>query len=127
MGGAMVVGQNGAAPQRRSAVRGTVWAMKRSLSSAPQVAVIGLVLCASIGAGQPATQADAPFDVMERLYKPILGPDELGWALKVDSASRSELKFLTSTRELFFGWAKTRCADWLGDAGAYVTCHGDVH
>lgn len=95
-------------------------------------AVAGVVILGGVVRGQTTKPAvavvEGPFEVMERLYAPLcVGGDALSWPMKVDAASAGELKFSTSTRELFYRWAKVRCADWLGDRGAFVQSHGDVH
>lgn len=70
---------------------------------------------------------------MEKLYQPLcVAGDDLSWPMKIRSATSgeaggAELKFSTSTREIFFTWAKTACADWVGNSSGYVMSHGDVH
>lgn len=94
-------------------------------------AVVSLALLAAAALAAPTTKStqEPAFDLMERLYKPLTRDgDDLGWPMKVEmAASGSELKFSTSTREVFYTWAKSTCADWLGDRKAYVACHGDLH
>lgn len=90
-----------------------------------------LLLTASAHAQTPAQTSaveEPPFDLMQRLYAPLCKPgDDLSFPMKVLAASASPAKFATSTRELFYRWATTACADWRADYPAYVPSHGDVH
>lgn len=116
--------------------------MPRPLLSAPALSALlfatasahaNTACAAALPATLPATLpagalSDSPFATLERFYKPLLPFNtEDAWALKVATAAKSEEKFLTSSRDLFYLWAKDTCSDWLADPGAYVTCHGDVH
>lgn len=76
----------------------------------------------------PVAADEHPLDLLLRVYAPLCIPgDDLSFPMKVLAASESPTRFSTSTRELFYRWAATACADWLADPGNYVQCHGDVH
>lgn len=107
----------------------------RALISAIAVLSFGS-LCLAQQTNAAGTGEGTGVELLERLYKPLCVPgDDLSWPMKVYIATSAEssgepgaeLKFSTSTREIFFTWAKGACADWLDDLGSYVTCHGDVH
>jgi uncharacterized protein (DUF2252 family) len=90
--------------------------------------IAAFLVAAAAAAQQTSTRLESPLDVMQRVYAPLcVEGDDLSFPMKVDAASASPLKFSTSTRELFYRWAKTACADWLLDPAAFVPSHGDVH
>src|SRR5262249_17693286 len=53
--------------------------------------------------------------------------DPLGFAMKVRSLRANPYKFWRGSRELFWVWCQTHCRDWMSDADAVMTCHGDPH
>lgn len=69
-----------------------------------------------------------PFDAIDAAYAPYLDKtDPLSFDLKIKSLAADPYKFWRGSKDLFFGWCKTNCADWLTDRDAFVINHGDLH
>jgi uncharacterized protein (DUF2252 family) len=82
-----------------------------------------LLLCATVADGQ-----DRTFDRIERAYAPYMNADDpLALPMKIRSLSADEYTFWRGSKDLFFVWCKSSCADWLADRGAYLPNHGDLH
>ncbi|HEY0009714.1 MAG TPA: DUF2252 family protein [Tepidisphaeraceae bacterium] len=68
------------------------------------------------------------FDRITEAYRPYLDAhDPLSLDLKLKSLSSSPYTFWRGSKDLFYTWAKTECADWLSERDQRVTIHGDLH
>lgn len=71
---------------------------------------------------------ELPFDRLARDLAPYVSPqDPLGLPMKLRAVSRDPYSFWRGTRVLFHEWCGQHSRDWLGDRGAYVASHGDLH
>src|SRR5690606_17738103 len=69
-----------------------------------------------------------PYQRLEQAYAPYLDPrDPLAWPMKVSSLTADPYKFWRGSKDLYYAWARTACADWLADQASYGVTHGDLH
>jgi len=69
-----------------------------------------------------------PYDVLLQSYGPFVDQtDPTGWAMKVRSVTSGDFKFWRGTKDLFYHWSQTNCADWMQQQQAMVPVHGDLH
>jgi uncharacterized protein (DUF2252 family) len=83
-----------------------------------------LLLSAGVCRGQEA------YNLLTKNYAPYcVAGDDLAFPMKVWALSQDEYAFWRGSRDLYFTWCKgaEHGGDWLGDSGAYVTNHGDLH
>ena len=75
-----------------------------------------------------ASAQTTPLERIERTLGPHLdAADPFGLPMKVRALAAGEYKFWRGSKDLYFDWCKSNCRDWLGDEGAYVVGHGDLH
>ena len=77
----------------------------------------------------PAARADErAFDILQSGYGQFTNAeDPHSFPMKVWAVSQDQFAFWRGGRDVFFRWVKDNCDDWLGDKGAYVLNHGDLH
>lgn len=98
--------------------------------TAPRAKTIVRLACVLLAAGQAVCPAAEPgaFERIESAYAPYLDKsDPLSFPLKIKSLSANEYTFWRGSKDLFFQWCKTHCADWLADQKAFLPNHGDLH
>lgn len=74
------------------------------------------------------TLSDSPYAILLQSYGPHLDlNDPRGWPMKIHSIASDPYKFWRGTKDIFFLWTKTHCADWMNQSQHFLPTHGDLH
>ncbi len=72
--------------------------------------------------------SDSPYSLLLKSYGPHVDlADPRGWPLKIHSITSDPYKFWRGTKDIFFLWSKTHCADWMNHPENLLPIHGDLH